>query len=612
MHELDELLRLVRKFKTDNGVQDQEEHVITTIHLMNAHRIDLSAAQDQTSHGAGDKGIDGWHFDKRSGTLYVYQSKLSPNKGTVLRGFEGLIEASEWIACVLQTGEVGGKLSNPAVYNLAKCLHENRRMTRVVRFSLLSLFNENELLDSSEFNVSRDLLVKSALNAYVSEHEGRLDLQAEEYNLTGGLPPGYSSYEVSGLNDGTVCLGSRTQLHVVYLHLASLVELFRRRGNRLFEKNIRLFLSTKESRVRLEHPLEDTLERICAGGLDPAIFPFYHVGITLTARDCKRPGNGVYLLETPNVINGCQTINIADRYLKKLEKEKAEGKIDRFRAVPVLAKIVIAANEDQQREIANCNNRQNPIESWQLFSNDPIHIEIEEAFRAKGVFYERQKGKFDAEMKSAENISRYFNTNNTKITVQDLGQLIALCRREVQLAAKPSDIYASKQVHDKVFDRTIPDRHIQDSIWAFNAFKAVKKGLVNYLRLPTHENDERTHAIFVKPLVKHVLFYAALMHLYQRCPGLAGRYGRKLNKKSPSGLIEESESFYRKVVSKTKNWYLAESQQLQYEVSYNKLSSFLDERLCHESGLDSEGIMPFTAASIDWSEFTEADDAEAE
>lgn len=600
----------VADFKARHGVQDQDEHIITTIHLMNTHRVDLSSAQDQTSHGANDHGIDGWHLDDKSGTLHVYQSKLCTGKAGALKGLAALVDAADWMATVLKTGEMGGTQSNAAIYNLARCLDRNREQIRNVLLYLISPFDPNELLDTPEFAECQRDLVRSALNHYVSEKEGRLDVQPQTYNLTPILPSNYSSYDVAGLPDVSIQAGRRTQLQVVQLHLASLVELFRRRGNRLFEKNVRLYLNSKESRVRLEHPLEDTLERICTGSLEPNIFPFYHIGVTLTAAACHRSGDGVYSLETPNVINGCQTINIADRYLKGLEKAKAAEKIQRFRSIPVLAKIVIAANDDQVREIANCNNRQNPIEAWQLFSNDPVHVHIESALREQGVFYERQKGSFNAEMKYADNLNRYYNTNGTKITVEELGQLIALCRRRLQLAAKPSDVFASKQEHDDVFDWSIPERHVRDAIWSFNALKAVKKGLKNFLQSPTYDNDT-THGIFVKPLVRNTLYYAALMHLYQKRQDMAADYGYRLNKKAPQGLIQEAESFYRKVVSKTKQWYLAESQQLRVEVSWKKLDGFLDQ-LSHDAGLDAEGIMPFTKDCLDWSQFAEADEVEAE
>jgi hypothetical protein len=607
------ILKHVVSFKTKHGVQDQDEHIITTIHMMNTHRLDLAAAQDRTSHGANDKGIDGWHFEQRNGTLFVYQSKLAWNKGTVLKGFEGLVQASDWIATVLKTGELEGKPPNPAIRNLARCLHENRDAVRAIEMYLISPFSPNELEDCSEFAECRHDLGNSSLCEYMTERNGRLEVKLQGYNLRdGGLVPD-SWYEVSGQPDGVIQVGKRTKLHIFYLHLSSLVELFRTRGHNLFEKNVRLYLDTKESRNLLEHPLQNTLDRICdierEDKLDSAIFPFYHVGITLTAYEYRSPMAGIHQLQSPYVINGCQTINIADRYLRELEKKKSTDKIARFRTIAVLTKIVVAANDAQVREIANCNNRQNPIDSWQLFSNDPIHIAIENAFENEGVFYERQKGKFDAFMKNAAAIARYYNTNGTKITVQDLGQLISLCRRRFKLAAKLSDIFIDKNSHDEVFDEGVPNQ-VHDAVWAFNAFKAAKNGLRNFLRCPAHDN-EQTHSIFVKPAVRQRLFYLAVMHLYQRRGDLATRFGYRLNKHAPPKLTTEAEGFYKKVVLKTKAWYLVESKQLQEDVSSDKLDGFLGH-LCHEAGLDSEGLMPFTERSRDWSGSGEADDAEAD
>lgn len=596
----------VASFKTKHGVQDRDEHVVTTIHLMNTHRLDLSAAQDQTSHGANDRGIDGWHYDPKSSTLTLYQSKLTESKVMALKGCDELVAGANWIGTVLQTGDLGGMLTNAALYNLARCLDHNKNQVRNVLFYLISPFNPNELLDRGELEEARRDIVRSPLNAFITERSGRIDLQPQAYNLDPILPTAFSSYEVTGTAGSELQVGKRTQLRVLSLRLASLVELYRRRGNRLFEKNVRLFLNTKESRTRLEHPLEDTLDRICSGQLDPNVFPLYHIGVTITAGGCEQRGDEAFSLETPNVINGCQTINIADRYLRRLEKEKAAEKIERFGAIPVLAKVVISATDDQVREIANCNNRQNPIEAWQLFSNEPVHVQIEQAFEQDGVFYERQKGKFEAEMKNAEALNRYHSTNGTRITVVELGQLITLCRRQLHLAAKPSEVFASQQAHDAVFEWGIPERHVTDAVFAFNALKAVKRGLQNYLRLPIHDN-EATHSVFVKPLVRQMLYYAAIMHLYQRLPSLTTQYAQRLNKISPPNLTTEAEGFYRKVVAKTKTWYLAESQQNQVEVSSKKLESFLDQ-LCHENGLDIDGMMPFTANSMQWTTTHGADD----
>jgi hypothetical protein len=223
-----------------------------------------------------------------------------------------------------------------------------------------------------------------------------------------------------------------------------------------------------------------------------------------------------------------------------------------------------------------------------------------------GVFYERQKGKFEAEMKSVEAISRYRNTNGTKVIVVELGQLICLSRRWLQLSAKPSDVFASKEEHDRVFTWDVPNEHIRDIVWSFNAFKAAKSALTNYLRLPAHEN-EQTHTIFAKPLVRHSLYYVCLMHLYQRCQFLAAQFAFRLNKKAPGLLGKEAEVLYKKVISKTKAWYLDQSRNLETDVSWKRLDAFVTQ-LCNEAGLDSDGPMPFTDKQMDWDTVVPSDD----
>lgn len=609
MLDLETIRQKIKQFKVRNGVLDAaEEHVVAAIHLMNASRIDLSAAQDQTSHGSNDHGIDAWSYDRNLVTLSVFQSKFSGARTTVLKGLEDLPRAADWIAEVLETGTVEGNRSNPCIHNLVKCLAENKDLIRYAHLVLISPFNDNAILDSAEYAECERALTQSRLNKLLSARGGHLALRAEPYKLDGEvLPAEATTYYVRGFNEAAekpVSMSDRTKLRVVYVYLASLVDLYRRRGNHIFEKNVRLYLNTKEARDRLEHPMEDTFDKICAGELSPNIFPFYHVGVTLTADGLVDDGKGVFSLLTPFIINGCQTVNIADRYLKRLEKEKAAPMLDRFKVIPVVAKVVIGATSEQIREITNCNNRQNPIEGWQLFSNDPIHIEIEMALADIKVFYERQKGKFDAEMKNASAAARFDNTNNTRITVFDLGQIICLSRKQLQLSAKPSDVFASKQVHDGVFDWGVQER-TRDMIWAFNSYKAVKSALNRYLLSPSHDNDQ-THAIFRKPIVRQVMHYLALMYLYQRCSHRAGDFAIRLNKKAPHTLVEEAESFYRRVIAKTKAWYLKESENLGVEASFKKLEGLL-QTLAHDTGLDTDGPMPFTEKSHDWSELLPPD-----
>lgn len=593
----DQVIKRVKDFKAKFGVQDeQDENVVATLHLMNTHEMDLHAAQDHTSRGSSDHGIDAWHFDTTSSCLTIYQSKLSNSKAMALKGFEGLLSACEWLAELLETSTLSAPPTNGGIYNLVQCIASSQSTIRNVRCLLISPFDENELDDEEEFARTRADMGRSALYKLLKARDGKLDIGAEQYNFarSGVVPP--TSYALEVKETTTLTVDKKVRLDLVLVTLYSLIELFRRRGTLIFEKNVRLYLTTKEAKARLEHPMEETLEQICTSKVDPHSFPFYHVGMTISA-DASDLQDGKLMLDAPYIINGCQTVNIARRYLDKLEKAKSLDKIARFKLIPVVAKVVTRASSAQLREIANCNNRQNPIEPWQLFSNDPIHGEIEVALKDAGVFYERQKGRFDAEFVQLRGYQTYPNTNNTYVTVVGLGQIICLCRRQFQMAAKPSEIFTNKEKHDSVFTTDVAENPA-DIIWAFNAHKAVKRALQNYLSKPTQDN-EQTHRIFDKPIVKQAMHFIAMMHLYQRKSDLSAMFTATLNKKAAQSLIDEAESCYRSVVKKMKDFYLSTSKTLSVEVSWTKLEAFLI-RLCTDAGLDYEGPAPFTSKRIDW------------
>ena len=71
----EQVVKKVQDFKVKHGVLDeQDENVVATLHLMNRHGLDLHAAQDQTSRGGNDHGIDAWHYDAESATLTLYRA----------------------------------------------------------------------------------------------------------------------------------------------------------------------------------------------------------------------------------------------------------------------------------------------------------------------------------------------------------------------------------------------------------------------------------------------------------------------------------------------------------------------------------------------------------
>ncbi len=602
----DACLKAVKNFRAKHGVEAADENIIATIHLMNTHGLDLHSAMDQSSRSGNDHGVDGWFYDDKTNDLTVYQSKLSESRALALRGLGDLDYARQWLEEVLIDGTVAAVPDNHCLFNLYTALSQKKEVIRKINFLLLSPFEKNEIEDSPEYDEFTKGLVKSKLNDFMRQSRaGKLDTGLVQYNLESALPEKIKTYPITKIPDSQIDLRKNAYLDLAYISLYSLVELYRQRGNVLFDKNVRLSLmNTKEAKDRLVHPLEETLDKIVKGELSPNIFPFYHIGVTIAASASTAGENSLLNLEAPSIINGCQTITIAQEYLKQLEKKtENEEAIKRFKQIKVVAKVVVGTSNEELKEITNANNRQNPIENWQLFSNEPMHIEIEQTLKDSGVFYERQKGKFESLMKNADNAKYFPNTNGTFIKVVDLAQVVALARNNITWAAKPSEIFLNKQNHDQIFDRTIP-KYTRDMVYCSNLQKCIKRGLNNYLDLPTHANSNAP-TIFKKPVVRNYVSRLALLYFYQNPnkESLRADYSKVLLK--IASLADEMETFYMKVVSKTKNWFTAESKDLSVEVSKKSMEVFF-KSLEIELGIDSEdGPVPFGPRSIKWSDYEE-------
>ena len=340
-----------------------------TIHLMNVHGIDGDTALDQSSRGANDEGIDAWFYDDGNRRLFIYQSKLTEAKSQTLRGFDDLNRARRWLEQVIVHGTVENVPSdNQCLFNLYTRLSAVCGDIRRVEFILASLFDENDLEDTSEHRDFEREVSQSELIAFMRQsRNGTLAIRAEQYNLERRVTEPPKFYPIDKIQDSRVVLRKDAHLDLAYVTLSSLVDLYRQRGDILFDKNIRLSLmETKEGRKRLVHPMERTLDQITKGALSPNIFPFYHTGVTIAA-SASSTNDQSLKLEAPSIINGCQTIAIANDYLKKLERQKNDAAIGLFRQIKVVAKVVIGTTTDELREITNANNRQNPIDDWQLF-----------------------------------------------------------------------------------------------------------------------------------------------------------------------------------------------------------------------------------------------------
>ena len=86
------------------------------------------------------------------------------------------------------------------------------------------------------------------------------------------------------------------------------------------------------------------------------------------------------------IVNGCQTAT-------SLALAQKEGKL--AAEVRVLMRVYETKDPDFVNKIVLTTNNQNKITSRDLRANEDVHIDLEEAFKAKGFYYERKPKQFD-------------------------------------------------------------------------------------------------------------------------------------------------------------------------------------------------------------------------
>ena len=174
-----------------------------------------------------------------------------------------------------------------------------------------------------------------------------------------------------------------------------LASIYERWGNRLLEKNVRVFLQAKGS---VNKGIRNTIDD------DPSMFFAYNNGITATADDIKVEdlprGRAITQIKNLQIVNGGQTTaSIYSAYKNKKDVSK----------VFVQMKLSVVNKEKSEEVvplISRYANSQNKINAADFSSNHPFHLQIEKlsrgilappaenSIKSTKWFYERSRGQY--------------------------------------------------------------------------------------------------------------------------------------------------------------------------------------------------------------------------
>ena len=300
--------------------------------------------------GGNDKDIDLFLIEEQSERILIGQLKYKSTGTYAARKAEllSLLHTTDWLKDPEALRRDGRK-------DLANAAHEYLTAEgKGYSVEYLYVYMGERRVDvedaARQFNVSEAGSVPSRscrvvdFSSLLSEHEERIDQSTRINNTTIQIQPNRYFEEDGAFGKALVTSLGGDELRTLHdTH-----------GDRLFDRNVRLFLAARKGSVNAG--LRDTL----ASTAERKNFWAYNNGITFICDKYELDQDGMLTLHNFSVVNGCQTT-----------VSFTNSTADAAKDARVLARF-IAAPEKNIDSIIRFNNSQNPIRIWDLSSQDKL------------------------------------------------------------------------------------------------------------------------------------------------------------------------------------------------------------------------------------------------
>ena len=430
--------------------------------LSQPETIALKNSSDSSEYGGKrnfDFGLDAFHLSitGEAPVLTLIQAKYSSQINYISKGFRDLIKSLPLLNSMLDKIDTDVPHQNKVLINLKATLNklsDEQRQLLQLEFVVIHLSDDDETILAHKTESARKDLAEEVEHK-IPNHNVRIKQYGPKDwgSFTNVIPAEWISIKMKGYTNIEHANESNHKMYLGLGFLSDLVELYNQRRDNLFSKNVRYFIKSKKNVEKgPSGKMRDTLKEICiSGGESPELFAFYHNGITIYGKDVIEEGENLKIRE-PYVLNGCQTIKTSFlfRYDNKF-KEKVDRDIWSNISIPV--RLITSSNENLIRKVTINNNRQNSMSSAALRANDPIQLELENRFRQRKIFYERQEGaKSNIEDTNPELFEALYNSSNyMAVNIVDLARTISAASGELSSALSPTHIFEYDNLYTKVF-----------------------------------------------------------------------------------------------------------------------------------------------------------------
>jgi hypothetical protein len=423
------------------------------LYLEQEFGIERAQAIAQVAFGGNDYGADGFHFDGGRRNLYLFQFRFTDSHLPFKQSFNRLTEAGmERIF----GAESQGQPQDQLLRQIRSCLIENEAMIDRVCIHLVFTGDPEDAERSQVLDKLReDLENKKYL---IDQRFGRPITMVIEFRSarTRKVSPTThlrKTHTYSIQLDQTVTRtgpGGET-MTIGFVRLMDLYSMYRDMGQRFFERNIRAALPEDKA---VNRSIKKSLRRIVIEGKDDArVFAFNHNGVTLFA-EALSPADSQVQITEPRILNGAQTVTTFSEFLKANEgnnllKERRHA----LQSIHAMCRIITDASNEFVTTVTVNNNRQNPVNPWNLHTNDMIQLELQDKFRDElKIYYARQERAF--ENLSEEDLLEQGITVYKAIELPRLTRTFLASDGEIDKLSRFRDVFEDDRIYNQVFSQS--------------------------------------------------------------------------------------------------------------------------------------------------------------
>ena len=399
--------------------------------------------------GGNDYGLDAYFIDPETKNLYLYQFKWSENHNLFKESLDRL--AMDGMNRIF-----GNPMADPTANELLNMLraelHEYRSAIKHVLVHFVFKGEVDAAEESEGLRSRQETLENKAhlVHSYFGDSEIDLSVEFIADRRRPPTPKPVESFKISYSQHVSVeTQDDKKLMYVGFLPLMDLHRIYKSLGLRFLDRNIRFGLSFDNTpNIKIREALSDM---VLKQKTKPDVFAFNHNGVTLAAEKMTFE-DGHAIIKVPRLLNGAQTVTSVDKFLTDNDGNPAiEGNAAILESIKVLAKIVV--DDPSSVFVTNvtiCNNRQNPVEPWNLRANDRIQCDLHDKLREDaGVFYSRQENAF--RNYSFEDLEEMGVDTAKDVRIRPLAQTFLAVQGEITRMSKLPDVFENQKWYEETF-----------------------------------------------------------------------------------------------------------------------------------------------------------------